>query len=443
MRQKTFVMNENSRGLSFDYNGVPGSVGAFPRVPTGMPSFSLSKSLELIKKDAFIKGSVNTLVDKVLESGFRVEGSKAKELQRVLDDNKAELLLESVIYNLIIYNNAFIENKKMSGKLFLNLLETQFMKITAKDNGDIVQFYQDNAMSAIGKKYPSWNPENITFIKYRPTTTSIWSTPSDFEALYQVALIKDSIKQWLHWFFSTNQLRSGFNIKNANDARVKDFLSSVKASEERKDLPFAVGGEIEHFILNTFEYGDKIMDVLNWCDNQFIVLLQIPPIAVGMPDSSGRSNSVEQYQALNTTVNRIHKLLETYLTHDLFPKIGFEDHKFIFGVLDNGARMKALDMAEKMRNIRMSDEAIKEFLESQGLKFKTKKLFTDLQELQGISNDQVPQGSEGQLGKKSQDDAPSRKGQSEGSISEANESTMVKNSYDDYPYTYPVILENE
>lgn len=441
MRQKTFVMNENSKGLTIDYNGVPGSTGAFPRIPTGLPSFSLKKSMELIRKDAFIKGSVNTLVDKVLESGFRVEGERAKELQELLDENKMELLLESVIYNLIIYNNAFIENKTVNGKYFLNLLETQFMKITAKDNGDIVQFYQDNAVSAVSKNYPRWNPDKVTFIKYRPTTTSIWSSPSDFEALYQVALIKDSIKQWLHWFFSTNQLRSGFNIKNANDARVKDFLSSVKASEARKDLPFAVGGEIEHFILNKFEYGDRILDVLNWCDNQFIVLLQIPPIAVGMPDSSGRSNSVEQYQALNTTVNRIHKLLETYMTQDLFPKIGFEGHKFIFGVLDNGTRMKALDMAEKMRNIRMSDEAIQEFLESQGLKFTTKKLFTDLEELQGISNDKVPQGSEGQLGKKSQDDAPSRKGQSDGEISKANQKTMVKNSFDGYPYTYEVLQE--
>ena len=435
-------MNENSKGLSLDYNGVPGSTGAFPRVPTGIPSFSLKKSIDLIKNDAFIKGSVNTLVDKVMESGFRVEGKKSKELQKILDKNKIELLLESVIYNLIIYNNAFIENKEVNKEVFLNLLETQFIKIVSEDNGDIKEFYQDNAVSVANKKYPSWKPKNVTFIKYRPVTTSIWSTPSDFEALYQVALIKDSIKQWLHWFFSTNQLRSGFNIKNANDAKVKDFLSSVRASEERKDLPFAVGGEIEHFILNKFEYGDRIMEVLNWCDNQFIVLLQIPPIAVGMPDSSGRSNSVEQYQALNTTVNRIHKLIETMMSEDLFPKIGFEDHKFVFGVLDNGTRMKALDMAEKMRNIRMSDEAIKEFLESQGLVFKTKELFTDLKELQGIANSAVPQGSEGQLGKKSQDEAPSRKGQSEGSISEANQSTMVKNGFGDYPYTYKV-LEDE
>lgn len=431
-------MNENSTGLSLDYSGIPNNQG-FPRFPTGRPAFSLKKSINLLENDAFVKGSVNTLVDKVMESGFRVEGKRAKELQEILDSNKAELLLESVIYNLIIYNNAFIENKTVNKNVFLNLLETQFMQISAKDNGDILEFYQDNAVSSTNKKVPSWKPKNVTFIKYRPLTTNTWSTPSDFEALYQVALIKDSIRQWLHWFFSTNQLRSGFNIKNANDAKVKDFLSSVKASESRKDLPFAIGGEVEHFLLNNFDYGDKILDILSWCDSQFIVLLQIPPIAVGMPDSSGRSNSVEQYQALNTTVNRIHKLIETYMTQDLLPKIGFEDHKFVFGVLDTGARMKALEMAEKMRNIRMSDEAIKEFLESQGLVFKTKELFTDLEELKGIPNEAVPQGSEGQLGKKSQDDAPSRKGQNSGEISKANTKTMVKNGFDGYPYTYEVI----
>jgi hypothetical protein len=168
-----------------------------------------------------------------------------------------------------------------------------------------------------------------------------------------------------------------------------------------------------------------------------LMLLQVPPIAIGQPDSSGRSNSVEQFQSLNTTVLSVQRILEEYITYDLFKKIGYQKTLFDFGVVDQTARSKAFEIAEKMKNMMMTDEVITEFLESQGVVFSTDKLFKSPEELMGLSNGDVDPKMRGMLGNKSHDAAPSRERQSNDSLSKGNQKTMVRNStFGGYPYTY-------
>ena len=271
----------------------------------------------------------------------------------------------------------------------------------------------------------------------------MWAEPLDLQSLYETVLVKDYIRQWLAWFFGTNQMRGLYVLENgASEAKIKDFVSYLKASEKDKSKPVILQGKVMYQLLNKFsDEGESILKVLEWCDRQILMLLQVPPIAIGVPDSSGRSNSVEQYQALNTTVLNVQRILEEEFTYDLFPKIGFKDVEFSFGILDESARQRVFEMAEKMKNMMMTDEAITEFLESQGVVFETSKLFKDPEELAKLSNKDVAQGNEGMIGNKSQDSAPSREGQNKQDLSKASKKEKVMNAiskYDKYPYVYEV-----
>jgi len=446
---KTVVSNANSKGLIEDYYGsYPGEFGA---LSGRRPTFETQKALTVIENDPLIKGAIITLVDRTLESGWRITGidkkSRKKDLENKLREVRFDSILRKLLFNLFLYNNAFLEIVKKGSELTdLNVLETRFMEIKSDDYGNIKGYVQSAVTN--GDK-PSWTPEQVSHFKLRDLTSNVWASPLDIQSLYETALLKDYIRQWLTWFFGTNQMRGLYAIESgASEARIKDFLSYLKASEKDKTKPLILQGKVLYQMLNSFGEGDKIIKVLEWCDNQMLMLLQVPPIAVGQPDSSGRSNSVEQFQALNTTILSVQRILEEQISFDLFKKVGFEKVMFDFGIVDQTARMKAFEIAEKMKNMMMTDEAITEFLESQGVVFQTDKLFKDPMELMGpMSNGNVPSNMRGSIGNKPMDSAPSRQRQDASSNSvrsKANESTLVRNAedkYKQYPYVFEVELE--
>lgn len=440
MVKKEIISNANSKGLIEDYYGVTDS--RFGALQGRKPKFSTKKALEILENDPLVKGAIITLVDKTLESGWRVTGkdqrSRKKELENVLKEVRFDSVLRKTLFNLFLYNNAFIEIVMKGDTLTdLNVLETTFMEIQSDDFGNVIGYEQN-----IGRadKNPKWAPSSICHIKFRDVTSNVWASPLDIQSLYETALLKDYIRQWLTWFFGSNQQRGLYAIESgASEARIKDFISYLKASEKDKTKPLVLQGKVVYQMLNTFAEGDKILKVLEWCDTQMLMLLQVPPIAVGMPDASGRSNSVEQFQALNTTVLAIHKTLEEYFSYDLFKKIGFEKNIFDFGVVDQTSRTKAFDIAEKMKNMGMTDDVIIEFLESQGVVFSTTKIFKEVEEL--LKEQGKMEGPQEQY-----DNAPSRKRQDavgNSTLSKANTQTMVKNSietekskFDKYPYIF-------
>lgn len=428
----------NGKALIEDYFGTTSA--PYGAMIGRKPKFNPKKALEVIENDPLVKGAIITLVDKTLESGWRITGmdrrSRKKELENKLKDVRFNTILRKALFNLFLYNNTFVEIVKKGEELSeLNVVPTTMMEIQSDDFGNIKGYKQD-AHVGVNAYAPQWTPEQICHIKLRELTSNVWASPLDIQSLYETVLLKDYIRQWLTWFFGTNQLRGLYAIESgASDARIKDFVSYLKASEKDKTKPLILQGKVVYQMLNSFSEGDKILQVLSWCDNQILMLLQVPPIAVGQPDSSGRSNSVEQFQALNTTVLAVQNVLEEYITYDLFKKIGYEKVLFDFGVVDQTARTKAFEIAEKMKNMMMTDEVIQEFLESQGIVFSTEKLFKDVEEIQaleGVAPD--PQ--------KQYDNAPSRKrqdGSSNSTLSKANTQTMVRNAQDkfnSFPYVY-------
>lgn len=443
MTKKEIVENANSKGFIPDYTGVSSS-NRYGFMQGRLPDFNTRDAYKVISNDPVVKGSLVTLVDKVMEGGWRVTGkdkkSRIKALETKLEDVRFDSVIRKALFNLFLYNNAFIEIVNKGEELTdLNVLETTLMEVLSDDHGNIVGYRQDVGAD---ESNPEWKPEKVVHLKLREISNNVWSEPLDIKSLWETVLIKDYIRQWLMWFFGTNQLRGVFAVKGgANTTKIKDFMAYLKASEKDKTLPLVLQGEVVYQMLNNFDNGDKIQVVLDWCDKQILSLLQVPPIAIGQPDSSGRSNSVEQYQALNTTILSTQRVVEDFVTFDLFKKIGFEKGRFLFGVLDESSRMRVLEMVEKMVNVRFSEEAIKEFLEVMDWSFETKELFKpDPVEL-GLSNKDVGNGNEGQLGNVPQGDAPSRKGQVGNGPSEATvkEKEVVKNSkFERFPYVYEV-----
>jgi hypothetical protein len=143
-------------------------------------------------------------------------------------------------------------------------------------------------------------------------------------------------------------------------------------------------------------------------------------------DGSGRSDGAEQREYLNTRVFTIHRLLEDDITYDLFQKINYARVEFVFGILDETVRTRVFENALKMRQAQFTEEAILEYLESQGVVFATEKALLSMEDIMKMTNKQLGTGNEGVKGNKSADAAQSRGRQNSEDVSKANRATQKK-----------------
>ena len=390
------------------------------------PKFDPEESLKIIRNDPVVRAAAITVVDKIVEGGWRIEGvderSRKEELVERLKSARFDRLIRKIAYNLIMYNNAFVEivrdgNGDMRD---LNLLETNFVKIDAQPNGDVLGYFQDVNLNRLQDR-PYWDAEDVCHIKLDDFTTNVWSE-LNVKAIYETVLIKDYARQWLHWFFKTNQMRPIMGLQNATDPSVKEFLTYLKAAEKHVDRPIPYREKIDIQRLQEFEgTGASVLELIRWCDEQIMVLMQAPPIAVGFPDKSGRSNSHEQDKSLYTRVRTIHSLLEDDITYDLFRKSNFEKAKLKFNIPDQSTKEKVLENVLTMRNSQFTSEAIVEYMKDSGMVFETDKVFKSDEEIAALSNKDLGTGNEGIKGNQSADAAPSRKRQGTDELQKGNQ----------------------
>lgn len=386
-KNKDLLENSNSKGVIIDYFGTNSSSYKQDKKPV----FDTSLALKIIQNDPIVKAAIITLVDKTLESDWEIYGKDKRSSKSEAEDKLCDLrfnsVLRKIVFNLGLYGNAFIEIVKKGGKVTdLNVLETTFMSIISDDNGNITGYEQN-----IGPKKIQWTPDRIVHYKMTDITTNVWGDV-DLQSVYETILLKEAIRNWMTWFFTTNQSRGMYNIKGANTEKVKAFLSYLKASEKDYGKPVIAEGEVVYSLLRNFaEEGKDIDKILSWCDSQILALLQVPPIAVGMPDASGRSNSVEQFKALNIRVNSIQNIIADVNTYDLFPKIGYDKLEFEFCVIDAEQMKRNMEVIVMMSNSGFTNEAKIEFLKEQGVTFETENVFNDPMEM-AANTGSDPQG---------------------------------------------------
>lgn len=381
-----FVSNANSKAILNDYYSYTTNSEL---VLT--PDFEPKKALEVIKNDPVVKGAIITKVDKILESGWRITGVDKKSRKAQLENKLRELrfnrLLRKILFSAVLYNNAFTEIvRKGSEVTDINFLDPDTIDIITAKNGDVIRYDQKDVKS--NKNTPvTWSKDDVWHFKYNDITSNVWAE-FDMRAIYETVLLKDKIRAWIYWFFKTNQSKGLFNIKQAGETQIRNFISYLKAAEADPTKPVILEGDIEYQLLRKFsEEGMSLVQMLDWCDTQILSLLQVPPIAVGKMDTSGRSNSVEAYSALATAVYGIQQSLEDDITYDLFPKIGFPKCVFSFGVLDYVNEEKVFKIVALMKQSGFEDDAITEWMNSQGLMFETEQVFKEEpMEVPGMSN---------------------------------------------------------
>jgi nucleoside diphosphate kinase len=424
---KQLISNADSLGNALDYTVQSDPV--FGLLYGKRPQFDPWRAYQIIKNDPVVKGAILSIVDKLMGTSWRIESldnrSFKKDAVKKLEELRFNKVLKNMLIQALIFKNSFLEIvKKGDDVTDINVLETSFMKINSKRNGDIVS-YSQYVGDVSTENLPEWNPEEIAHFKLDEMNTNAWSD-SDLMVLYDTIMIKDYARQFILWLFSSNQLRPVISVESKmNNTKAQDFLSWLKATEKDLRKPIILEGKVTINALYDFsKQGGTIQQFMDWCDSQILQLLQVPPISMGKADQSGRSNGSVQTSEMNVRIRSLQLTIEDFCTYDLFPKLGYDKLRFRFNTLDFSQLKEVIDMVQVAKNAQMSDDAITELMEKNGLTFETEELFVDpveqAQKMSEATNKMVGAGNEGSIGNKDSDQMPSRKRQSSSEVSKAN-----------------------
>ncbi len=426
MPNKNETIQKASRGVIKDYYN---SGNSLQKDKVGLlPKFDRDKVLEDIRTDSTVISAITTLVDKSLENGWRLEGKDKKSNLKANTEKLKEMrfnkLLRQILYNIYAYNNAFIENvKDGNGKVKeLHLLETTTTEPLATEHGEIKGYIQNNVEGG-----QEWTPDQVTHIAVNTLTTGIWGE-IDLQSVHTSVLIKQYVMAYIGWLTGTNQLRGFYNIKDANDNNVKDLISHLRKLETDINKPLVAAGEIEYTLLRDFAEGSTLLEVMTFCDNNIRTLLQVPPISLGQPDSSNRSNSDSQEGSLYTRIKSIFMLVEDSFDYDLFPKIGMTKTHFVFNPVNRIAVSRIIENAMKLKEMNVEDSVMEEYLKFEGFPIKVK--FKKLEDMmpEGNNNDLDP-SRRGKL-----DDESSKKIGSGAASSTRQDQLVSKGGTETYDY---------
>jgi hypothetical protein len=431
------VVQANSRGVKEDYLTSFPSRSTVERPFIGeRPDFDITTAREdLYKNDPIVRAAVKKTVNKVMETGWRLEPQNGKsginKLREKIQDTSESGLdyekhLEEVVGNLVLYNNAFVEVIEEGGETYVNLLEPEYMEINTDLNGDVNFYFQDivsddSENTQEGK--PTWNPDEVVHYKLNHYSTNAWS-PVDLEAVYETLLIKDYIREWLHWFFKTHQMRPHIKAaENTSEEDMQQLISDIKQMRTKVDVPFLTQGEIQVEKLQEFttEEAESVRDIMEWCDEQLLMLMQVPPIMLGKGDESGRSTASELRKQFNSYIQSIRRTVSRHEHRDLFPKLGANAVELKWETLDKSQHKEIFETVRSMRQAQMKPQAIQEYLEMRGMSFETDDVFFSREELAEMSNDELGTGNESIKGNESSDAAQSRERQSEDDVQRGNQ----------------------
>jgi len=404
MTKKKYIKRANSKDSLRAYS--PNNEAA-----TVFPDFSFQSVINMINNDPVARGAINHYVSKCMEGTYNILNRKTKKL----DDSSKFKLEEKYKFRQMIlrktfllgklFNNVYIEIVRTLDNQTkdLNVLDSLNIEPITLENGD-PKGYQSRQFSQLTGKKATWDAKDITWIKFGDR--SVGYAPVDLRALWENLCIKDWVKRYVGWLWKTGQYRVLYNPINANDKNIQDFLAYNRRAENNFSSPMMLSGELQTKVLRDMKEAESIDVFLKYLDGQTLILLRMPPSDAGIPDASGRSNSDAQTNNLNTSITDFKQIVADYINYDLFPKMNKSNSMIKFGPNDRFQRQMVFDNLSKFKSVGATNDALREFLEIEGIYFEVEKMFEDIPDPMEMASMKGPQIQS--------DNAPSRQGKSAG-----------------------------
>lgn len=345
----------------------------------------LNVILKLYQKDPVVQAAVKTRVNAILASGYTVEGAvnTVKNANSVLDTTGFSYsFLWQVVVNALLYNHVFIEiERKNSGApANLHVLETPYMEIQHDEHGEIEGFIQ-RGESGEAIFFP---PEDIVFIKTNNVSSAVWGEV-ELRSLFRTLNTKNQIEKFLEHLADTNAWRQVMKTK-MSDANIEEFLPYYYAQAQSPNEMLVlqtkgsssddVDKDTKFEVLRDPKDLKEFQDTLEYFRTQALMGLNVPPIMIGLPDSSNRSNSDMQFKSFNIANESVRKILKGFFD-ELFKKMSLGNVEYSWNPIDERSEKDDIEIAERLVNMGAKPKQVEKFLRSTGLELPDGEIFKD------------------------------------------------------------------
>lgn len=401
-----FIKRDNSKNALRAFNYVVDDQTVFP-------DFSMQSCIDMIDNDPVARGALAAFASKFLEADYSIVKRDSLDY-----DKSFELLLNTKymfrtkIWAKIgllgkLFQNVFIEIVRDSeGVKDLNILDSTTVKPVTANNGDAIKFKSTTFDEDKIETVIEWDKKDIVWLKFGDRTEGF--APINYKALYQNLLAKEYVTRYVAWLWQTGQYRLLYNPKSAGKEDIKDFLAYARKADINYKAPMIMKGELETKILRDIKETEEIERLLKYYDSQTLILMRTPPIDVGIPDASGRSNADAQSNSFSTEIKYFQKIAEDYINFELFPKMNKGKTLLRVGPTDRFAEEQVLKNIQVMKSFGASDEWCKEYINDRGMYFGASEMFTPEPEMTQATMSNP----------RDKDDAPSRQGKTSGTANE-------------------------
>jgi|10_taG_2_1085330.scaffolds.fasta_scaffold25109_2 hypothetical protein len=337
-----------------------------PKEPT-MDKPQLDTVLEVFRSEPTVVSAIRAMADEIIKNGFLIETSN-KQLKKFIERElknkyRFERLLRRMVYNLLIYGNIFIELVYKDNQAEeLHLLETTDMQIISSAHGEVLGYEQQHGGNTV-----HFTTDECVHVSLNNITSALWGEV-DMKTLYQTISLKQFIEKFLINLFRFNKFRDAWKIEKADEIQIKNFINDLKLARDQPEKELVVDGEITKIAGRELTDLDQLVEILNYCRQQILTLLRVPPIIAGIPDNSNRSNSeVQSRKAFDGRVKSIQQALADEITWELFPKLGWEKADFRFAPIDKRAEKDDIEIIKALKEIGLDDKSLLTFIKYVGI----------------------------------------------------------------------------
>lgn len=339
--------------------------GASPQVPLDK---SLTSLFELYEKDSTLFATVNTFVNKAVGNGWSLEGKNKQLLERAetfFEDIGFEIKLPNLLRNMIVYGDAFLEIEYEPGTTTpkdIHILETTEMEIISDEHGEIYGYRQNKA----GKDPVDFSLDECIHFKWLEFGGRLWGM-SQLKSLTNTIKTKHFAENYNRTKFQNYSPRIAWMAKNASDEQMKQLIDMLRHAKEMPHKDIVLQGDIDFKPLIETTDDTNFIRLLEYLRTQILMTTQVPPIMLGLPDNSNRSNSDAQMRAFESNVKSLQRPVAYTVNKRLMPLLGFKTIKWKWNPLDKRNEKDDLEIAEKLAAIGFDDETIVDFLKNAGL----------------------------------------------------------------------------
>jgi hypothetical protein len=329
--------------------------------------------LSWLQEDVTLRAALEIKYTTLVKIGYHFAGGLTPEEEEKLKKIRFDKWLRQNYWQVMLYRNSFTElGLTSTGEVeSLNLIKTDEVEIVNDPHGEVISYLQipSNVTDFTGgDKFIVTLPKDRVFhISTNQISTSLWGS-SEVSTVLPVLRKKKLIEDFIGWLFETNQFRSVIKIpEGVQDEDMEKYMDMlIQSMLNPSNFLILQGNDAEVSMLRKIEGFGDLLNILDYYRSQILALLQLPPLQVGILESSNRSSSEYQVRyAFYTHIIGQLTEIQDEINNELMPRLGIKK-KFMFNLVDDIAAQNLLKEAQMLSQLGANPKKLNAWLVKQG-----------------------------------------------------------------------------